>query len=109
KTHNYSLYIAIVVTVRKGTKILQAPKFESDAAQQLITEAGRDQFRKMYGDEFLAGITSGGEFIAFLEIQTANRSEHEEASASISGGDLLGANTASGNIKSVLDKVKSKY
>src|SRR5262245_41646391 len=64
KIHDYSLYIAVVVNVDKGTKILQSPVLIPAAAKLLKDD--REKFRKSYGDEFLAAVTSGGEFVAVL-------------------------------------------
>lgn len=109
KIHEYSVYIAATVTVSKGTRILQSPKLDDAAAQMLTTPEGQVTFRKMYGDEFLAGVTSGGEFIALLEIRTKSRDEQQEASASVSGSDAVGANTGSGSFSSFIQSIKSKY
>lgn len=103
KMHDYSLYIAVHVEVIRGTKILDAPKLTQTAYQLL--GVNKEQFRTEHGDEFLAGVTSGGEFIAFLEIKTKSQSEYEELSAAITVGDLLGVTTGSATFHSVLDHI----
>lgn len=108
KTNRYSLYIAAVVTVRSGTRQLQNPALEPSAAQLLTTEEGREQFRTMYGDEYLAGVTVGGEFIGFIEIRTSNRTEQEEISASVSGSDAIGANRGSASFSSFIQQISAR-
>ena len=107
--HDYSLYIAATVTVKAGTTILQNPKLDEQAAQLLTAPATQEQFRKMYGDAFLGGITSGGELIVFLEIQTHSQSDFEEVDASIRGSDLTGLNQGSAHFHSSLSDISSKY
>ncbi len=107
KIHDYSVYIAVAVTVKTGTTILEDPELKPAAATLLLSNS--EQFRKTYGDEYLAGITSGGEFYALLEIITNDRTEQQQASADISGGDLLGANQGEAHFASSLSQVVSKY
>ncbi len=109
KMHDYSLYIAATVSVKTGTKILQTPTLDNQAAQLLTAATTQDQFRKMYGDVFLAGITQGGELIVFMEIQTHSQSDFENVDASIRGGDLLGLNQGSAHLQSSLQSIASNY
>ncbi|WP_435011937.1 hypothetical protein P12x_006171 (plasmid) [Tundrisphaera lichenicola] len=109
KIHDYSLYIAAVVTVKAGTTILQSPKLRGDANRLLTSAAGPDAFRKLYGDVFLAGVTLGGELILFMEIQYHNRSDFESINASIKASDILGINQGSASFQSSLQKITSSY
>lgn len=93
KIHDYSLYIALVVTVKKGTKILKNPALRKDAHQILVQD--KDRFRKLYGDEYLAAITSGGEFGAVLEIRTSSRDHQERLSTQISASGAMGTTNGS--------------
>ena len=79
--HDYSVYVVVYVAVTTGTKILQNPTFTHDAGQLLVQD--KDAFRKQYGDEYLAGVTEGGEFIGFLEIRTKDQADQQQISAGI--------------------------
>ena len=87
--HDYSVYVVVYISVTTGTKILQNPAFTHDAGQLLVQHP--DDFRKQYGDEFLAGVTQGGEFIGFLEIRTKDQADQQQISAGLSGGGTFGA------------------
>ena len=82
--HDYSVYVVVYVTVTTGTKILQNPAFTQVAGQLLNQDQAA--FRKQYGDEFLAGVTQGGEFIGFMEFRTKDQVDQQQISAALSGG-----------------------
>jgi hypothetical protein len=107
KMHDYSLYSVASLTVKKGTRQIDNPTLKSSAASLLLQDG--EQFRKTFGDTYLAGITSGGEIVAFLEIQTSSRSEFQEASAAIHGSDVSGANNGEASFRTVLNRIKSTF
>ena len=82
--HDYSVYVVVYITVNTGTKIPPEPRLHPNAGQLLVQD--KDAFRKQYGDEYLAGVTQGGEFIGFLEIRTKDQTDQQQISAGLTAG-----------------------
>ncbi len=103
--HDFSVYVVAYITVRAGTRQLQNPAFDPTAAQLLLSD--KETFRKRFGDEFLAGITEGGEFIGFIELRAHDQTTQQEISTAISGGVVFDTITgdATGSIDGSLSKI----
>lgn len=52
-------------------------------AQALVRDGKQDKFRQRYGDLFIRGIKSGGEFVAVLSITSSVKSEERELAVSL--------------------------
>lgn len=85
KMHQFNLYIVVYIKVIIGTRQLNDEKFSPEFLGLLSDPAGQEQFRRQFGDEYLATITSGGEFYAVIEIRARSRSEHQELKGKIAG------------------------
>ena len=52
-------------------------------AQQLVRDGKQEAFRKRYGDFFIRGIKSGGEFIAIISITSSTTEKERQLAASL--------------------------
>ncbi|RYZ60394.1 MAG: hypothetical protein EOP07_01000, partial [Proteobacteria bacterium] len=79
-----SLYLYINVKVSNPLFTVSDVSLKQDAVNLFNTQ-GAEAFRNACGDEFVRSFTSGGEFIAVLEIKTENEAHKKEIDASIKG------------------------
>lgn len=81
----------------------------TDAMAELARTSPAD-FRQRCGNQFIASVVTGGEFIGYVSIQTLNRSEQEKISASYNAKYGLGGSFESqGSIdKDFLESIESR-
>lgn len=94
--HRYSIYIVVTCVVQHTSRRMRDVELNTQARQLL--EAGNiEGFRRRCGDEFLVGLTTGGEFYGIYELQTRSADEQREAEFSIRGSGAIGMYSASGS------------
>jgi hypothetical protein len=81
KISRYSTYLMVRYVVRNAARRIN-PRLNSDAIA--VLKQGVDQFRKKYGDEFIVGFISGGEYICIIEIEGSSQQKREEISGKLS-------------------------
>lgn len=81
---SYAIYTFIRVKVTNATTVLHDYKLTEETVNYL-KEYGETSFFENFGDEFVASTTSGGEFLAVLEISFDTKEEKEKTSAEMSG------------------------
>lgn len=99
---SYALYIYVHVRVSNTSHVLRDYKL-TDNAINFLKEYGKDGFFDNFGDEFVSGFTTGGEFIAILQINNRTVQEKTRTQASIEGS--YGAFSGSASFSQALDKI----
>jgi hypothetical protein len=63
----------------------------SDEARSILVSGKAERFRERYGDFYVKGIQTGGEYFAWISISTKSREDYQSVSSEIEGGGFLGA------------------
>lgn len=111
KEDSYTVYIFVYVLVNNSQTLLdmtENPLTES-AANLFVTNPR--EFINQYGDMFVYGINTGGEYIGILEISSSTTEEFQNIQAAVSGHVNLEGVTAEGvkSFGTVLQELKTKY
>lgn len=80
--NQFSIYLLAQVSVTNPLRRMRDVKL-TDETWKLLEIEGEEQFRERCGDEFLSGITTGGEYLAILQITTKTEEEKQNVSASV--------------------------
>jgi hypothetical protein len=80
KLNSYSTFLLLHVTVTNATQRLRDVRL-SDSARKLLATGKPNEFRKMCGDEFVVGVTTGGEFIGMIKIESTSEQRKREITA----------------------------
>jgi hypothetical protein len=72
--NDYSIYVLARVSVLNATATMENMSL-TDSSHELLERQGADDFRKMCGDVFVSGYTTGGELFSVLEISTRSSDE----------------------------------
>lgn len=109
--NSYSVYVMVQVNVTNKQNLLDLSKinFNNEAANTYTKD--KDEFIKHYGDSFVYGLITGGEFIGVLEIESSSASEFREIKASLSGKANYGLFTGSAQVsfREALEMITSSY
>jgi hypothetical protein len=95
--NQYSIYIVVACVVSHSAKRMRDVVLK-DSARQLLASGNSEQFRTTYGDEFVVGYTSGGEFYGIYELATKSEDEHKKFSQDLQGAGGYGAWSGSGSV-----------
>ena len=82
--NSYSLFLFIHVRVANASHALK-DYLLTETAINFLKEYGRDAFFETFGDEFVAGYTTGGELIAIVEIRNQTIQEKMSLETSMKG------------------------
>src|SRR5690349_20563817 len=77
--NRFSLHMKVHVRVINAERRMKNPQLLPEA-RDLLATGNTKRFRERFGDLFVRGLRTGGEFFALMEIQTANDSEVEAIS-----------------------------
>lgn len=79
-------------------------------AQQLVRDGKQDKFRQRYGDLFIRGVKSGGEFIAVLSITSGVKTEERELAVSLKASfdGIVAGGSVSTDVTSRQESLKSR-
>lgn len=79
-------------------------------AQQLVRDGKQDKFRQRYGDLFIRGVKSGGEFMAVLSITSEVKSEERELAISLKASfdGIVAGGEISGDFKKRQESLRSR-
>lgn len=72
--NSYSLYVVVGVQVFNATLTLDNPVL-SQAASDLLRENNTARFRDRFGDRFILGIKTGGEYFAVYKVESTDSQE----------------------------------
>jgi len=90
--------LASVIVRNTSWTVPPGVKLHPDAAA-LLGSGALTRFRERCGDGFLQSYTTGGEFHAFIQVQTSSREEKEVISAAVQGNYLSISGSAEFNSK----------
>lgn len=110
KINKYSIFYLVSVRVTNATKRMRDTQLKEDSWKLLDTNP--DEFYKRCGDEFLTGITSGGEFFATVEIVTQSEEEKQKFFTEMKTHGLagkIGTYSAGTEFKNTLEKMLGIY
>ena len=89
--HDYSIFLLVQVQVTNSFRRILSPAL-TPQAQQLISQGKFTQFFNDYGDTFISGMSTGGEYIVVLEVHTYSQSDEQDLTAQLNAsGGVLGA------------------
>lgn len=88
--NSYSVFLVARVEVENAFQQIIDPNLDA-AATKLLEQGNVDRFREQFGDAFVAGLKTGGEFCAVLELRTESTTDQRELSAKLSGSYALAA------------------
>ena len=90
----YSTYVVVRVSVQNAFESFDEPKFHEDA-EQLLKNSNTDRFHERFGDSFIVGLQTGGEYFGIYQISGTDQSEREslavQVHAAYSAGPLASA------------------
>src|SRR5260221_2706266 len=84
-THNinsHSTYLLIHVEVKDAFLSMDEPVFNDDS-MELLRNQNLDRFRERFGDVFIVGIGTGGEYFAVYEISGTDENEKESLAVDV--------------------------
>ncbi len=87
KINSYSAFLLVHVVVKNPTKRIRDVRL-ADSARELLATGKREGFRRRCGDEFLVGITTGGEFLGMIEIESRDETDKKDISAKVRASGL---------------------
>ncbi|WP_050491656.1 hypothetical protein [Clostridium botulinum] len=111
KQNSYSIYVVVQVIVTNKQTLLDMSKVTLKKEAAKMYKNDPESFLKQYGDSFIYGLITGGEFIGVLEITSKTASELNEIRAAISGKASVGlwSGNASVSFKQAMQKITSDY
>jgi hypothetical protein len=111
KQNSFTIYVLVQVLVTNEQTLLDLSKIELKPSAATLFESNPQAFTQQYGDSFIYGLITGGEFLGVLEIESSSASEFRDIKASLSGKASYGL--FSGNAKATfeqsLQKITSSY
>jgi hypothetical protein len=111
KQNSFTIYVFVQVIVINEQTLLDLSKIELKPQAARLFASNPQAFTQQYGDSFIYGLITGGEFLGVLEIESASASEFRDIKASLSGKASYGL--FSGNAKATfeqsLQKITSSY
>ena len=88
--HDYSIFLLVQVQVTNSFRRILTPAL-TPQAQQMITQGNFAQFFNDFGDTFISGMSTGGEYIVVLEVHTYSESDQQNLTARPNASGGLGA------------------
>jgi hypothetical protein len=87
KFHSYSKYLVASIVVTNAFEQIPDPKL-IDPARTLLANGQQDRFRAEFGDSFVLGIKTGGEYHAVLEFTSQTQEDLTKISAALEVGEF---------------------
>jgi hypothetical protein len=108
KVHSESINLLITCTKEFGFRQIDKPTLDAEAAE-LLANGNVGLFVERYGDYFVRGIKSGGQFFGTIRIETSSEKDRKEVEANLSASyGLFASGNVSTKFSEVLDKTKSQ-
>ncbi|QIS12235.1 hypothetical protein [Nocardia arthritidis] len=105
KVHSSSVFLIVAVQVTEAFQSVLSPGIKPEAAA-LLANGDTDRFREEFGDLFVRGILSGGQFFGVVEVATRDQTDAKKIAAGLSAS--YAAFSASGTFdKTFTDTVSS--
>jgi hypothetical protein len=98
---SFGVTFVVRVRVDNGTTVLADPSLTPKARKLLLANAS--SFGQTCGDEFVRGLSNGGEFTATLTVETTSVRDHQDVSSAFQGSyvGVSGAASFSESLKQV--------
>ncbi|MGQ7105561.1 hypothetical protein ACUN13_14625 [Bacillus cereus group sp. Bce041] len=111
KQNSYSIYVIVQVTVTNKQILLDLANVKLKSEAVSLYNQDQSAFIEQYGNSFVYGLITGGEFIGVLEISSSTTAELNEIRAGLSGQATYGVYTGSmsGSFQQALEKITSSY
>jgi hypothetical protein len=91
--NSHSTYLMIHIEVTNAFLSMDNPVFSSEALE-LLKNRQPDRFRERFGDVFVSGVSTGGEYFAVYQISGTDESEKEAIATAIHGAYQGGLTSA---------------
>jgi hypothetical protein len=104
KVHNFHLYLFVHVVVTNPPVVLSNTRLKPPAFDLIAKDTQR--FHEEFGDFFVLGTQSGGEYAALLDIHTSDVTEHEALSNELDAAGFGGGFAFSAEAKVAVDKCR---
>ncbi len=108
--NSFSQYVVVGVEVFNATLTLDNPVL-STPASDLLKVKNQARFRDRFGDRFILGIKTGGEYFAVYKVESLDESERTSVAASIharAGAPAVEGASLDADISSAMSSSKSK-
>ena len=99
--HSSSVFLMVSINVLQAFTSIKAPTI-SPAAAALLDAGQADRFQEQYGDMFVRGLVTGGQFFGVIEVSSSSKTDQESLSVSLSGS--YGLFNASGSVSQSFSK-----
>ncbi|WP_182813735.1 hypothetical protein [Bacillus sp. ME78] len=111
KQDSYSIYVIVQVIVTNKQTLLDLSNVKLKPEAVSLYNQDQNAFIQQYGDSFVYGLITGGEFIGVLEINSTTTSELNEIRAALSGQATYGLYDGSMNVsfQEILEKITASY
>ena len=83
--NSYSIFLYALAKVELAFQQVTSLTYKPDVLELLKQPGGTAAFRQAYGDWFIRGIATGGQFLSIIEIHTKNQDEKEQLDTELSG------------------------
>jgi hypothetical protein len=101
--NSFSLFLVARTKVVNATQWISPQRLSTYSETQYINRY--EDFRRRCGDQFLSGLTTGGEFLSIFEVKTRSNDEKESIEASLKASSAFGTWSASANFAASVHKV----
>ncbi|MCY8063914.1 MACPF domain-containing protein [Bacillus spizizenii] len=111
KQNSYTVYVIVQVSVTNKQSLLDLSNAKLKPQAENLFSSEPSSFLQQYGDSFIYGIITGGEFFGVLEIESSSASELQDIRASLSGQATYGlfSGDAKATFQQSLEKITTNY
>lgn len=103
----YSVYAVVAVDVIGPTYTIKEDRIKLTKKARELFESNYAEFQKIYGDQYLQTISTGGMFRGIIEIRTTSRAAQTQVYTKVAGKG--GAISLGGDVSKTKDYISSDY
>ncbi|MCW3793909.1 hypothetical protein OM416_20150 [Paenibacillus sp. LS1] len=111
KQNSFTVYVLVRVHVENQQTLLDLTSAKMNDKVALMYATDIIGFTNLYGDSFVYGILSGGDYFGVLEIESKSAEEYRSIKASLSGKAMFGviSGEAAGSFEREIRKITTSY
>ncbi|KAA8745439.1 hypothetical protein [Paenibacillus sp. UASWS1643] len=111
KQNSFTVYVMVRVHVENQQILLDLTSAKMNDKAALMYATDILEFINLYGDSFVYGILSGGDYFGVLEIESKSAEEYRSIKASLSGKAMFGviSGEAAGAFEQEIRKITTSY
>jgi hypothetical protein len=111
KQNSFSIYVFVQAVVTNKQTLLDLSKIKLKSSAASLFTSSPENFAQQFGDSFIYGLITGGEFLGILEIESSSASEFREIKAKLSGKGSYGLFSGSAKVsfEQSLESITSEY